>query len=69
MNGMADAKNGIDRWFELVPESDRKEVADLYVKARQADANRDGRLDDTELSRMDESSRGVWKRRIQVAGG
>jgi hypothetical protein len=68
-NAMADAKNGIERWFALVPESDRKEVAELYEKARQADANRDGRLDDTELSKMDETSRDVWKRRILVAGG
>lgn len=68
-NAMADARSGISRWFAFVPESDRVAVADLYQKARQADANRDGKLDDAELSTLDEANRARWKRRIQVAGG
>jgi hypothetical protein len=68
-SSMADARSGISRWFAFVPEADRDAVAELYQKARQADANRDGKLDDAELSTLDEVNRARWKRRIQIVGG
>jgi hypothetical protein len=68
-NSMADARSGITRWFAFVPEQDRVAVAELYQSARQADANRDGKLEDAELSTLDEVNRARWKRRIQVVGG
>lgn len=68
-NAASDAMAAIDRWFALVPEPDRRAVADLYTSARQVDQNRDGRLDPDELANMEESTRELWKRRIKVAGG
>jgi hypothetical protein len=63
------AVNSIERWFALVPEIDRRGVAELLQSVRAADTNRDGRLDETKLQAMNETDRKLWKKRVQLAGG
>lgn len=63
------AKAALDRWFSLVPKQDVDRVAQLFVDARKADINRDGKLDDKELATLDETTRSIWKKRIDYVGG
>lgn len=62
-------QTAIDRWFSLVPEALGQVVAELYVEARKADENLDGKLDESELAMLGPGDREVWPKRIQLVGG
>eukprot|EP00525_Craspedostauros_australis_P003633 CAMPEP_0198114264 /NCGR_PEP_ID=MMETSP1442-20131203/5694_1 /TAXON_ID= /ORGANISM="Craspedostauros australis, Strain CCMP3328" /LENGTH=307 /DNA_ID=CAMNT_0043771537 /DNA_START=48 /DNA_END=971 /DNA_ORIENTATION=- len=62
------AKQNLDRWFALVPSADVEKAERLFVATRQADANRNGKLEESELATMDEESREVWKKRVALVG-
>jgi hypothetical protein len=63
------AKASLDRWFALVPVGDVDRVGKIFVSARQADANHNGKLEKEELETMSEEDRTIWQRRIDLVGG
>lgn len=62
------SQNALASWFSLIPASDVKAAADLFVSIRKADSNRDGILSDGELVFMSVPEQELWKRRVDKVG-
>ena len=62
------AQQGMVQWLSLVPESDVKRAADLFVNVRRADVDRDGKLSSAELETLDASDRALWKAKVALVG-
>jgi len=67
-NDINDAERFITKWFDLVPNEDVNAVASLFKMTREADVNRDGRLDGAELAILPEKEREIWLKRIALVG-
>jgi len=63
------AKAFLDQWFALVPDDYIDRVGKLFVNARKADTNRNGKLEKEELETLSEEDRTLWKKRIDLVGG
>lgn len=63
------ARLALDRWFALVPAGDVDKAAQIFLSARKADINRNGKLEKEELETMSEEDRMIWQKRIDLVGG
>lgn len=68
MNDIGSAQKSIKAWFAMVPTQDVDAVENLFRMTRGADANRDGKLDASELATLPEKEREIWIKRIALAG-
>ena len=64
----AAAKGGIERWLSLVPKADVERCDALFRATREADANRDGKLDASELATLQSADRATWEARVALVG-
>ena len=62
------AQRALAEWFSYVPSEDVQAIGKLFVSVKNADANRNGRLDDIELQSLSETDRNIWKKRVDLFG-
>ena len=62
------AQRALAEWFSYVPSEDVQAIGKLFVSVKNADADRNGRLDDIELSSLSETDRNIWKKRVDLFG-
>lgn len=55
-------------WFDLLPQDDLKAVQELFEHVQKADANRDGKLSDDELTFLSIKEQDLWKKRVEKFG-
>lgn len=64
----AAAQRALAEWFSCVPSEDVQAIGKLFVSVKNADADRNGRLDDIELQSLSETDRNIWKKRVDLFG-
>ena len=62
------AQRALAEWFSYVPSEDVQAIGKLFVAVKNADADRNGRLDDIELQSLSETDRNIWKKRVDLFG-
>lgn len=62
------AQRALIEWFSYVPSEDVQAISKLFISVKNADADRNGRLDDTELQSLSEIDRNIWKKRVDLFG-
>ena len=67
-DGHVGSEGGIERWLSLVPKADVERCDALFRATREADANRDGKLDASELATLQSADRATWEARVALVG-
>ena len=62
------AQRALTEWFSYVPSEDVQAISKLFISVKNADADRNGRLDDIELQSLSETDRNIWKKRVDLFG-
>lgn len=62
------AQRALMEWFSYVPSEDVQAIRKLFISVKNADADRNGRLDDIELQSLSETDRNIWKKRVDLFG-
>ncbi len=68
---IADAENAqksITAWFSMLPSEEVEAVDKLFRMSREADVNRDGKLDASELATLPDKERDIWLKRVVLIG-
>lgn len=62
------AQRALTEWFSYVPSEDVQAISKLFISVKNADADRNGRLDDIELQSLSGTDRNIWKKRVDLFG-
>lgn len=62
------AQKSIAAWFSMIPKEEVDAVDKLFRMSREADVNRDGKLDASELATLPEKERDIWLKRVVLIG-
>lgn len=68
---IGDADNAqrlITAWFSKLPNEEIEAVDKLFKMSREADINRDGKLDASELATLPEKEQNIWLKRVVLIG-